>query len=108
MASLTFEAIVLSELETSGSKHVSDIVSESVSQSFTILYRPPPAPSGKLDCLPAYQISLHPLILLDYIVDFYKEQYPDRLKVFLTLCPELTDTNEGTDQPSKKKPNCCR
>lgn len=36
VASLTFEAIVLSELETSGSKHVSDIVSESLSQSFTI------------------------------------------------------------------------
>lgn len=29
VASLTFEAIVLSELENSGSKHVSDIVSES-------------------------------------------------------------------------------
>lgn len=28
VASLTFEAIVLSELENSGSKHVSDIVSE--------------------------------------------------------------------------------
>lgn len=32
VASLTFEAIVLSELENSGSKHVSDIVSESGSQ----------------------------------------------------------------------------
>lgn len=31
VASLTFEATVLSELETSGLKHVSDIVSESVS-----------------------------------------------------------------------------
>lgn len=40
VASLTFEAIVLSELETSGSKHVSDIVSESGSQSFPI-YHPP-------------------------------------------------------------------
>lgn len=34
VASLTFEAIVLSELENSVSKHVSDIVSESRSQSF--------------------------------------------------------------------------
>lgn len=38
VASLTFEATVLSELETSGLKHVSDIVSESVS---TI--NPPPS-----------------------------------------------------------------
>lgn len=63
VASLTFEAIVLSELETSGSKHVSDIISEEVLRR-----------RGKLDCL-------HVNVRLKKD-DFYKEKYPSRLKVF--------------------------
>lgn len=86
VASLTFEAIVLSELETGGSKHVGDIVSESVFPIF----------------------ASHWFIWPDEKVNFHQEIYPHSLKVFCPVCPELTDTGEDPDQPPKKKPNCCR